>query len=80
MAKARVLSGTMIYRKIQEEGGLQETKQSFHSLDELFTLALEAKEPFLVDRIVINGEDQNASRRLLTFVFQSITVSDAEAR
>ena len=71
----QIESGTMIYRHLEEEGGLRESTQTFSTLEEMFALALNAKDPYLVDRIVIQGQDQHGAQRIVTFVFQSITLS-----
>jgi hypothetical protein len=68
-------SGTMIYRRMEQEGGLHESAHPFQTLEEMFALTLNAKDPYLVDRIIIHGQDQDGSQRIVTFVFQSITLS-----
>lgn len=71
----KIENGTMIYRHLEKEGGLQETTESFTTLEEMFALTLNAKDPYLVDRVVIEGQDQQGAHRIVTFVFQSITIN-----
>jgi len=73
--KPKVLEGKIVLRHWDRTSGLKETPQGFNSLDELYAHCLAATDPLLVDRIVIQGEDENGEQRLLTFVFQSITVT-----
>lgn len=75
MMASQVLSGILVFRQWDRARGLQETVQPFHSLDELFALCLAADAPDMIDRIVIQGLDADDAPRVLTFVFQSITVS-----
>ena len=71
----RVLEGELILRAWDRNAGLRETSASFSSLDELYAYCLSTSEPQLIDRIVIRGQDEQDQPRVLTFVFQSITVS-----
>lgn len=73
--KPKVLKGRIVLRHWDQAAGLTETAQLFGSLDELYAHCLATTDPHLIDRIVIQGEDENGKLRLLTFVFQSITVS-----
>ncbi len=77
MTSPQVFEGALILRQWIHTQGLQETTQVFHSLDELYALCLAVSAPQVVDRIVIHGQDAEAKRRVVTFVFQSITVSQA---
>ena len=71
---AKVSAGTIVLRH-WDRTGLTETPQSFHSLDELYAYCLAVTDPQVVDRIVIMGHDEAGHPRVLTFVFQSITVT-----
>lgn len=71
----KVLEGKIVLRHWDRKSGLTETHQVFSSLDELYAHCLSATDPHLVDRIVIQGKDENGELRVLTFVFQSITVT-----
>ena len=72
---ARILQGKLVLRSWDRATGLTETPQPFSSLDELYTYCLAAGDPHLIDRIVIHGRDQQGYPRVVTFTFQSITVS-----
>ena len=69
----RVDQGKVIYRLWAKGKGLEESEKAFRSLDELFELCVSAENPDLVDRIVLEGNDQQGSRRTLVFTFQSST-------
>jgi hypothetical protein len=69
------VEGELIMRAWDRTSGLSETSARFASLAELFAVCLAAGEPQLIDRIVIRGQDAQDQPRVLTFVFQSITVS-----
>ncbi len=73
---SQVTSGTVIFRQWDPSHGLRETVQRFDSLDDLFELCLHVEDPRLVDRIIIEGYDAAGNPRVLTFRFQSMTVSD----
>jgi hypothetical protein len=71
---AKVIEGTIVLRQ-WNRAGLTETPRTFHSLDELYAYCLGTTDPEVVDRIVIQGHDEHGHPRVLTFVFQSITVT-----
>jgi hypothetical protein len=77
---AKVQRGTVIFRRWDRHVGLDETSTSFSTLNELFALCLQANDPLLVDRVTIEGEDESGMARVLTLVFQSVTVSDNDQR
>lgn len=70
-----VTEGTVILRKWDRNVGLTENMRAFHSLDELYAICLATDAPEVLDRIVIQGRDANGQPRVLSFTFQSITVS-----
>jgi hypothetical protein len=70
-----VLEGKIVLRQWSRTSGLTETPQAFHSLDELYAACIATTDPQLIDRLIITGEDAHGQPRLLTFVFQSITVT-----
>ncbi len=70
-----VLEGQIILRQWDRAAGLVEQPQTFSTLDELYDLCLTTTDPHLVDRVIITGRDDQGQPRVLTFVFQSITVS-----
>lgn len=72
----RVSKGTIIFRRWGETTGLDEESNSFHSIDELFSLCLHAGDPQLVDRIILRGVDDQGEPRTLTFTFQSLRIGD----
>ena len=72
--QAKVTEGTIVLRQWGRTG-LTETPKTFHSLDELYAYCLGTTDPEVVDRIVIHGRDEHGQPRVLTFVFQSITVT-----
>ena len=71
---AKVTEGTIVLRQ-WNRAGLTETSKSFTTLDELYMHCLSTTDPEVVDRIVIEGQDEHGQPRVLTFVFQSITVT-----
>jgi hypothetical protein len=73
---ARVQNGVVIFRRWDRQSGLDETTVPFSTLDDLFALCLQADDPLLVDRVTIEGEDKTGAQRVVTLVFQSVTVSD----
>lgn len=70
----RGVQGQLILRAWDQSAGLTETTAAFASLDELFAYCLAATDPQLIDRI-IRGPDEQGELRVLTFVFESITVT-----
>jgi hypothetical protein len=74
----KVTGAQVIYRNWDDAQGLYETSQHFHSLDELFALCLQMEDPKLVDRVIITGQDDEGEPRLVTFTFQSMTVTNAD--
>lgn len=71
----KVQNGIVIFRRWDRHSGLDETSTPFSTLDDLFALCLQANDPLLVDRVTIEGNDANGARRVVTLVFQSVTVS-----
>jgi hypothetical protein len=66
---------TLILRRWDKEAGLVETPVAFGSLDELYTVCLANTDPALIDRIIIRGRNTEGAPQVVTFVFQSITVT-----
>jgi hypothetical protein len=73
---AKVQNGKVIFRRWDRHAGLDETSTPFVTLDDLFELCLQANDPLLVDRVTIEGKDATGTPRIVTLVFQSVTVSD----
>ncbi len=70
---ASVKRGYVVFRLWDEKQGLSEATWNFHSLDELYGLCLQSGSALLVDRIVIEGSDDEEVPKLLTLIFQSIS-------
>ena len=62
-------------RQFDQGTGLAEHSTEFTTLAELYQSCLALSGPELVDRIVISGQDALGHDRVLTFVFQSMTVT-----
>jgi hypothetical protein len=76
-----VQDGTLILRRWDRQTGLTETPAAFKSLDELYALCLDTIDPSVIDRIIIRGLNPDGAPQVVTFVFQSITVTrDSVAR
>ena len=69
----------VIFRHWDHETGLDEVERAFTTLEDLFTLCLHATDTLLVDRVVIEGQDAEGTRRVVTLIFQSVTVSNSDA-
>lgn len=76
--ESKVEQGQIVFRRWDDHEGLSETIKSFNSLDELFSLCLQTRDPLLVDRVYIQGKDGKGQAQKLTLVFQSITVSEGQ--
>jgi len=74
---ATVRNGMVIFRRWDKHSGLDETSTPFSTLDQLFELCLQASDPLLVDRVIIEGDDADGMSRVVTLVFQSLTVSNS---
>ena len=70
-----VVRGELIWRGWDRVTGLRETSSPFSSLDDLYAYCLSIGKPESIDRIIIRGQDEHDRPCVLTFVFQSITVS-----
>lgn len=75
----KVQKGVVIFRRWDKHSGLDETSAPFSTLDDLFELCLQANDPLLVDRVTIEGIDATGAHRIVTLVFQSVTISDTSA-
>ena len=71
--KHTVQECALILRQLSPELGVDETNLRINSLEELYDFCLTMKEPRLLERITITGEDARGRKRLLTFTFQSIS-------
>jgi hypothetical protein len=70
-----IQEGTLILRRWDKEAGLVETPVAFGSLEELYALCLANTDPALIDRIILRGHNAKGAPQVVTFVFQSITVT-----
>ncbi len=73
---SEVQTGSVIFRRWDKQTGLEEHTAAFATLADLFELCLQTRETLLVDRVIIEGEDADGARRVVTLVFQSVTVHD----
>lgn len=73
-----VKSGTVIFRHWDEQDGLNEIARTFKSLDELFQLCLQTDSKLLVERVVVEGKNDQGEPRILTLTFQSVTIEDQD--
>jgi len=76
---AKVNAGTVIFHRWDPMQGLVEQEIAFNSIDELFDYCLAIRAGETVDRVMLDGIDQNGAQRRLTLAFQSATVSEPPA-
>jgi hypothetical protein len=69
-------SGVVIFRQWNEHDGLHEVSQTFNTLEEMVTLCTRDNKNYMVERVVIDSEDDSGDSRTLTLVFQSSTLPD----
>ncbi len=69
---------TLVLRRWDKETGLTERTQVYPTLEALYSACLNAGDTDLIDRIIIRGQDTGGKERVVTFVFQSVTVSAPE--
>ena len=74
----KVQQGMVVFRRWDRQSGLDETAETFSSLEEMFALCLQSNDPLLVDRVIIEGRDEEGVKRIVTLVFQSVTASDID--
>ena len=66
---------TLVMRRWDKESGLTEHPRVYPSLEALYRACLNVGDADLVDRLIIRGNDEVGKERVVTFVFQSVTVS-----
>ena len=66
---------TLVFHRWNKESGITEHAQVFPSLEALYDACLSAESTDLIDRVIISGQDGEGHERVITFVFQSVTVS-----
>lgn len=69
---------TLVLRRWDKETGLTERTQVYPTLDALYSACLNVADTDLIDRIIIRGQDAVGKERVVTFVFQSVTVTAPE--
>ena len=69
---------TLILRRWDQESGLTEHTRVYPSLESLYSACLNVGDTDLIDRIIIRGQDGSGKERVLTFVFQSVTVDSGQ--
>jgi hypothetical protein len=72
---AKVIAGTVIFHNWDPVRGLVEQEIVFDAIDELFARCLEIRPGKTVDRVVLDGIDEEGIPRRLTLAFQSASVS-----
>ena len=72
---ADVQDCAIILRRWDNVSGLIETPVAFASLEELYATCLATENPSLIDRVIIRGHNAEGVPQVVTFVFQSITVT-----
>ncbi len=77
--RSKVNDCVLVLRRWDREAGLVETPLAFDSLDEMYALCLATTDPALIDRIIIRGHDEAGVPQIVTFTFQSITVTPKPA-
>ncbi len=73
---AKFKRGMVIFRHWDEQDGLNEIARQFSSIDELFGLCLQTEDELLVERVTLDGVDQDGAPRTVTLTFQSVTIQD----
>ena len=66
---------TLVLRRWDKDTGLTERTQVYPTLAALYSACLNVDDTDLIDRIIIRGLDAGGKERVVTFVFQSVTVS-----
>ncbi|MCA1850771.1 MAG: hypothetical protein LC672_06910 [Acidobacteria bacterium] len=64
----------VVTRELRGGSRIVETEQSFSSVEELIAFCVGLRNPNMVDRLSISGEDGEGRTRVLTFSLQSISV------
>ena len=69
-------TGVVIFRHWAKQDGLHEIAEPFNTVEELLNLCMQPDPDYMVERVVIDGEDIGGASRTLTLVFQSSTLPD----
>lgn len=73
--RRRVRRGQLVLRQHDCHEGLSETSTDVESLDDLFAACLGVSSPTLIDRLVLQGQDESGEARVVTFSFHTMTVT-----
>ena len=73
---AKVKASSIIFHHWDPVQGLVEREIAFDSIDALFDRCLDIRPEETVDRVVLDGVDQDGAPRRLTLAFQAATVSE----
>lgn len=69
----KITKGQLVLRRWDRDG-LAESVVHFRTLEDLFAFCLTVREPYVIERIHIDGTDDQQTAQSITFTFQSITV------
>jgi hypothetical protein len=72
--------GHVIFRHWDSKDGLNEVARTFSSLDELLNLCLQTERNLLVDRVILDGEDEHQDAQSVTLRFQSASLHSEPTR
>lgn len=74
MRPALIRRCVVVTRELRGGTQLVETEQSFSSVEELIAFCVGLRNPNILDRLSISGEDGEGRTRVVTFTLESITV------
>ena len=66
--------GTVVVQEWTDDKGLSEVEQQFATADELFAICLKVSDPQIIERVIMQGTDDQGRPRTLTFTFQSVSL------
>ena len=72
--------GHVVFRHWDSKDGLNEVARTFSSLDELLNLCLQTERNLLVDRVILDGEDEQQDAQSVTLRFQSASLHGEPTR
>ncbi len=67
--------GAVIFRRWDQSGDLSEEAIPFQNIDELFALCLQNRASELIDRVLIDGLDEQGKPQTITLLFQSASIT-----
>ncbi len=74
----KVTQGMVVFRHWDTADGLSEIVREFSNLNDLYAQCLQKNDALLVDRIIIDGLDDDGAPRTVTLVFQSVTIAPGD--